>query len=121
MSTKAQPQEHDDKTANKGTFLFTQPPTDGVISPAIRKSLSQNNHKNNSNSPLPQKLSSTKNQHPKLLRKITDTENPKLLLSMPRKNSEETLPTSRPSREDSRHKNLNKKGFSLTLSGILSK
>ena len=56
MSTKAHPQENDDKTANKGTFLFTQPPTDGVISPAIRKSLPQNNHKNNSNNPFPPKL-----------------------------------------------------------------
>ena len=56
MSTQAQPQQQDDKNANKSKFVSTQPPTDGVISPVIRMNLSPSNHKNNSNKFLLPKL-----------------------------------------------------------------
>jgi len=55
MSTEAQPQQQEDKTANKSNSILTQTSTDGVISPAIRISLPPNNHKNNSNKSLQSK------------------------------------------------------------------
>ena len=121
MSTQAQPQQQDDKNANKGISISTQPPTDGVISPAIRTSLPPNNHKNNSNKSLLPRQQSAMTLYQRLPRKRTNPESKKLCPLTPRRNSEETLLTSRLSREASRLKSSSRKSSSSIQSGTPSK
>ena len=118
MTTQAQAQQQGDTNANKGSSFSIQPLTDGVISPAIRKIPSPKHHKNNSNNPFLARLSSKPNQYQKLPEKSTNPESPKLSPLMPRKNSEETLPTSKLSKEASRQKNSSRKNSSSTPSRI---
>ena len=118
MSTEGQTHEHEEKPKDKGIYSFIQPPTDGEISPAIRKIRTLKSHKNNSKKSLPQKHPPTTSQHPRLPRKSTNPETLKSFLSTLRKNLEETSPISRPSKEVSKHKNCSRKSSSSTQSGI---
>ena len=115
MSTKEQAQkdtEQETKQAQKSTYLLMQPPTDGTKFPVTRKSPSQNTQKNNSPRPPLQSL-----QNPQILYKpppLKQNPNPerktlKSFPSMPRKSSVASSVISKPSKEDLKLKNSNRR------------
>jgi hypothetical protein len=120
MTEQVAAQASENKNNAKGTYLFTQPLTDGTISPVIKISLNQNLPNNNKllrSHKLIQKsrISLVLTDPKKNLEKDSTT----LSLSTLRKNSEETLPTSKQLKEVSRLKSLNKRSSSSTQLEIL--